>query len=379
MRKTILCLLSVSVLALFVCGCATYYAWTSGDQPDEFYTAKTEDDWTLAMYRYRPKGPTSFKTPVILCHGLGMNAYMWDLKKEQSFARYLQDQGFDVWTVDLRGAGRSSKPGWVVLHDLVSGPNIGDTHLENIFRFDHTDWNIDDYALKDVPVIIKEVKRITGSDKVSWVGHSMGGMILFAYLVRTQDTSIQSFAALATPMSMPPPHSELLNILSQHSNLKDLACLINSRMTARSFGVFGSFGGTPLDPVLYNRDNMENEIVTRLLVNAMEDLSPGVLDGFVGMIKTGEFMSRDKTFNYTRALSSVKVPILLVGGRADNLCSIVSLYDTYRAISSSDKTLRIFARCNGYRVDYGHNDLIAGRNAPQEVYPYVARWLKERS
>lgn len=180
-------------------------------------------------------------------------------------------------------------------------------------------------------------------------------------------------------MSMPRPHLDLFNILEEHSDMKQLVYLINNRVVARSFGVLSSLGGTPLDAMLYNRENMENEIVKRLLENAVEDLSPGVVEGFIQLIKTGEFTSADKSINYTHAQAGVRLPLLLVGGWSDTMCSIVSLYDSYRAVASQDKTLRLFGRSNGYRADYGHNDLIVGRYAPLDVYPYLARWLKERS
>ena len=32
---------------------------------------------------------------------------------------------------------------------------------------------------------------------------------------------------------------------------------------------------------------------------------------------------------------------------------------------------------NGFSADYGHGDLIMGRNSPKEVYPKVAEWIAE--
>ena len=34
----------------------------------------------------------------------------------------------------------------------------------------------------DVPAILDYVRRETGHDRVNWVGHSMGGMLMFAFL-----------------------------------------------------------------------------------------------------------------------------------------------------------------------------------------------------
>ncbi len=360
--------------------CAVQHAWVSGYAPDEYHTAKTPDDWTLALYRFKAPPGSPLKTPVVLCHGGGMNGYIWDIKKEKSFARYLRNEGFDVWIVELRGAGRSSKPGWVMLHDLMSGPDLAPTRYENTsFRFDHADWNIDDYIDKDMPAILDKVKTVTGSGKVQWVGHSLGGMIALAYIIKTQDASLKDVVAMASPMNMPHPHNDLLAGIEQHADLKQIVYLINNRVAARTFGFLGIFGSTPMDPLLYNRDNMDNDVVNKLLQTAVEDMSPGVVDGYVTLIKGGEFVSADKTVNYTRSLDKIQIPLLLIGGSLDTMCSTVSLYDTYRSVRSEDKALRIFGRANGYKKDYGHNDLVLGKHAQDEVYPYAARWLKERS
>src|SRR5689334_21216797 len=43
-------------------------------------------------------------------------------------------------------------------------------------------WNVDDLMRYDVPAILDYVRRETGHDRVNWIGHSMGGMLMFPYL-----------------------------------------------------------------------------------------------------------------------------------------------------------------------------------------------------
>ena len=79
----------------------------------EPHAIKTRDGWTLVAFRYRPSGPPRpGAMPVILCHGLTYNSTFWDLDPSCSLPRYLASQGFDVWTVDLRGCGASQKWVW---------------------------------------------------------------------------------------------------------------------------------------------------------------------------------------------------------------------------------------------------------------------------
>jgi poly(3-hydroxyalkanoate) synthetase len=54
--------------------------------------------------------------PVILCPGLGSSgAYTFDLSPNVSLADYLASNGWDVWTVELRGEpgdGNKGAVGW---------------------------------------------------------------------------------------------------------------------------------------------------------------------------------------------------------------------------------------------------------------------------
>ena len=43
-------------------------------------------------------------------------------------------------------------------------------------------WTVDDLVKYDVPAILDYVERETGRDRVNWIGHSLGGMVVFTYL-----------------------------------------------------------------------------------------------------------------------------------------------------------------------------------------------------
>ena len=44
------------------------------------------------------------------------------------------------------------------------------------------DWTVDDLVHYDVPAILDYVEGESGHDRVNWVGHSLGGMLIFPYL-----------------------------------------------------------------------------------------------------------------------------------------------------------------------------------------------------
>lgn len=179
----------------------------------ETYPIKTADGWTLVAHRYRPAAtPPPGALPVILCHGLTYSASFWDLDPSCSLAEYLASQGFDVWAISLRGSGESQK--WVWSLDAAPEALIGSALRKSTGgKFGPTDyasvdpkysnWTMDDHIAQDVPAFVSLVRRQTGAAQVSWVGHSMGGMVALAHLARFQNPGIGKVVTVGSQMTMP--------------------------------------------------------------------------------------------------------------------------------------------------------------------------------
>lgn len=68
--------------------------------------------WQLALWRYPPRGEAPVRNhPLLLLSGVGTNAIGFDLDPSVSFARFMAEQGFDTWILEVRGAGLSKKEG----------------------------------------------------------------------------------------------------------------------------------------------------------------------------------------------------------------------------------------------------------------------------
>ncbi len=145
-RLTLASFLAVIILVLVVA--APALAWTETRE-----VATTADGITLVFKRMRNAGAP----PVILAHGLGANYSEWDLPSK-SFARYLADRGYDVWLANYRNSGTGQ---------YESDPAIG--------------ASFDEIAIFDVEAIVARVEAETGA-RPFWVGHSLGGMIAYAWL-----------------------------------------------------------------------------------------------------------------------------------------------------------------------------------------------------
>ena len=308
--------------------------------------------------------------PVILCHGNALNNYFWHLESTNDFGRYLQKRGFDVWLVDLRGHGVSR------LENPFAGNYLGD----KVAARDPYDWSLEDYAMKDIDAIIREVLRRTQKRKVIWVGHSMGGMIMYLRLALVADERVAGFVAVSSPVVIPKPPSVMLHEIATIPD-KNLESVIEKRMMAgilHNIAIFKTLLMTPMDILYYNRDHMPDETVICFYANAVENIPPRVNEQLMAMVRDGEVRSPDGETRYVKMLMNVTTPILCVGGKADELAPPQAIRFAYGNVSSEDKSFHIFGRANKGMHDYGHCDIICGNSAEQEVYPYLTKWLLTR-
>jgi len=99
--------------------------------------ATTRDGWRIALH-HRPPPSGGHGTPVILCHGMGSNRYNMDGPGRTSLARHLNESGYDVWGLELRGAGMSRRK--------LRVPPVP------------WSWTFEDYVQHDVPAALRLVR-----------------------------------------------------------------------------------------------------------------------------------------------------------------------------------------------------------------------------
>jgi pimeloyl-ACP methyl ester carboxylesterase len=259
--------------------------------------------------------------------------------------------------------------------DILKMPRI----LARIpFNINKLSWTVDDHIHMDTPAIIKFIKSFTGSRQITWVGHSMGGMIMYAYLETEDPEDVKRFVAVGTSVNVKQPPNPLLAMVASQKPVTNASLLINTTVASQLRNFTLGTLKLPWEDLFYNKDNMDELTAIKMFRVAIDDTSPGVIAQYSEMIKSGDFMSSDKSFNYTKNLDRVKKPVLIAAGSKDRMGSVESARFAFENISSEDKEAIIFSRTNGYSADYGHCDLILGKNSEEEVYNYIYRWLERK-
>jgi cholesterol oxidase len=118
-------------------------------RPD-VHPVTTSDGTGIRLTRYA----MGRKGPVVLAPGYGNAARAFALDTvPKSFTQYLGEHDYDVWLLDYRASP-----------DLPSS---------------HTQFTVDDIAMRDWPAAIAHVREETGGESVQAVAHCVGGLSLF--------------------------------------------------------------------------------------------------------------------------------------------------------------------------------------------------------
>jgi pimeloyl-ACP methyl ester carboxylesterase len=138
--------------------------------------------------------------------------------------------------------------------------------------------------------------------------------------------------------------------------------------------ISGYWHPSPLQ-IIHNPENTDGAIQRRALVNMIANFSRNELLQYSDWIMNDVFRSIDQRRDYRAELQRITTPALLLAGPRDVLATPDAVKTTFEALGSSEKQFMICSRAQGLRVNYGHFDLVIGREAPVEVFPLVARWL----
>lgn len=369
-NRAIPALLLAATLLAAAPGCASLRRTAPPDlSPCTDSFARTKDGWNLGVRRYQPRRPDPGKLPVVLCHGLGLNGTFWTIT-DHHLPGQLTARGYDVFVVDLRAAGGSHRSGPVGRVNLL----LRETPLPEI---NAGRWNVDHLAKLDIPAILDHVSEATGKPAVNWVGHSLGGIIMFPYLeLSPEPERVHAFVSLGGTVAQ--AHTPQTQMIRANRGLRVLLRGVSTGRIARGMSLGRPPGLDKIDRLYYSSENVEPLTIDRFYGYTLEDPGRGMLSQLEPFLSEGRLLSEDGAVDYVELLGTIDRPILMVAGEGDLMADVDSMALTYNALGARDKMMLTYGRKHGHFDDYGHCDLVWSRHAPREIFPDVIDWLDAR-
>ena len=254
--------------------------------------------------------------PVLLTHGTFSNAQVCG-----KLAAFLAAHGFDCWIVELRGHGQSQRGG-------------GNPDFQHLADF-------------DVPTALEAVRRWTGKSQAFLLGHSGGGLAFLMHLARN-----------------PRSCEHVKGIVTLASQATEAGTTSRSRLKIVGFAAINNLLGYLPGPTLGL--GPENEF-------------RGVMNQWFWWNWSRRWLGRDG-FDYSRALSHVDVPALVLAGVGDRfIAPVLGCQKLYGLLGSQDKQLMICGKATGFAEDYDHTRIIASRSARKEIWVTILRWMRDRA
>ncbi len=320
---------------------------------DELHRVRCADGVVVVVKRFRPAARNGRGMPLICIPGLGADSSNFDAPAPHGLARAFADAGHDVFVVDLRGTGLS---------------RLGFSRWMSVC--------FDDFVGLDLPAVIEHVCATTDRPQVTLVGHSMGGLAAYAVLGGAGVAGrVGGVISLCSPLGFP--------------RGLDVGALVRPLLLPLSAVVPGLFGGTlaRLATPLFLRagggawverslivENVDPKMARRLMYRAMQDVPRGLLHQFQDWLEHDVVRSKDRAIDYRARLNGCRTPVLVVEAPRDGLADPLAVR---RALALLPKSEHFIAGIEGgCSVDYGHVDVVFGKNAPSDVYPRLIDWLQ---
>ncbi|CAH2037591.1 unnamed protein product [Thlaspi arvense] len=393
------------------------------------YVSVPNSDWRLALWRYlpSPQAPTR-NHPLLLLSGVGTNAIGYDLSPGCSFARHMSGEGFETWILEVRGAGLSTRlvarltATFMRLSERLSGfLSEGQSVFMSAKLFDKIAMLLQDSQLYERFNEIRskllsliesrqnsglgnQIRELTqglvnlfddGQKSIEYVraqskpkdgklfaiGHSMGGILLYAMLSRCafegREPGLAAVATLASSVDYTTSDSALKLLIP----LADPAQALNVPVVPLGALLAAAFPLSTRPPYVLSwlndlisaADMMHPEQLEKLVLNNFCTIPAKLLIQLTTAFREGGLRDRSGEFFYKDHLSSTSVPVLALAGDRDLICPPVAVEDTVKLFPENLVTYKLLGEPDG--PHYAHYDLVGGRLAVEQVYPCITEFL----
>ncbi|KAF3495944.1 hypothetical protein DY000_02057643 [Brassica cretica] len=245
------------------------------------------------------------------------------------------------------------------------------------------DWDFDNYLEEDVPAAIEYVRaQCKPKDgKLFAIGHSMGGILLYAMLSRCafegREPCLAAVATLASSLDYTTSDSalKLLIPLADPAQALSVPVVPLGALLAAAYPLSSRppYVLSWLNDLISATDMMHPEQLEKLVLNNFCTIPAKLLIQLTTAFREGGLRDRSGEFYYKDHLSSTTVPVLALAGDRDLICPPLAVEDTVKLFPENLVTYKLLGEPDG--PHYAHYDLVGGRLAVEQVYPCITEFL----
>ena len=302
--------------------------------------------WRLAVTRYRPTREPRGR-PVLIVPGYGMNSFIFSFHPTgPSMVECLAARGLEVWTVDLRGQGRSIRA-----------------------RGNHR-YDMGALAVEDLGAAIGHVlaQTTTGANKLDLVGCSLGTALSFAHVAVVKDAPVHALVSMAGLVTWREAHP-IVRLAFGSPRLAGMMRMKNTRRLARvALPVVSKLAPSLLSVYLNERSTDLSQAAR--MVQTVEDPHPVINREIAEWIRRGDLVIRG--VNVSARLPEMKNPFFCVVANDDGIVLPATSRHTFDAIGSTHKEILFVGDAE---MPIGHADLFLCKGAQPRIFAPVADFL----
>jgi pimeloyl-ACP methyl ester carboxylesterase len=313
------------------------------------HAVDNRDGWQLDLKQYiDPETIDRTRRPIVMIPGYAMNTFILAFHPGgASMVEYLVQDGFEVWTANLRGQGDSKPAGRPARYGFA------------------------EIALRDLPRVFDFIRETSEAepDELDAIGCSLGASFLFAYLAHhAQEHGLGALVAIGGPLRWDAAHP-LMKVAFRSSRIAGLFRMTGTRAVARV--ALPVVKRLPKLLSLYMNADMIDLDCADELVKAVDDPVPWLNRQIALWMREKDLRVAGQ--NVTQGLARVHdLPVLCILANADGIvppAAALSVRDVLGVDSVS--VLEVGDEVNWF----AHADLFISRQAQERVFEPLRRWL----
>ncbi|KAK3161634.1 hypothetical protein QOZ80_1BG0079560 [Eleusine coracana subsp. coracana] len=254
--------------------------------------------------------------------------------------------------------------------------------LELIISYD---WDFEHYLEEDVPAAMDYIKKqsIPKDGKLLAIGHSMGGILLYAMVSKCgfegAEPELAAIVTLASSVDYTTSNSSLKLLLpfADPAEMLRVPAIPLGALLSTTYPISSRapYILSLLRSQISAKEMMDPELLSKLILNNFCTVPAKVLLQLTTAFRDGGLRNSTGTFFFKEHLHKIKVPVLALAGDEDLICPPEAVYETVKVIPQHLVTYKVFGKPEG--PHYAHYDLVGGRKAVHEVYPCIIEFLSQ--